>query len=235
MQEQLHQSQKMEAIGQLTGGVAHDFNNLLTVILGNLDKLAQTPARRAAALAALGRSGPRGVGARSEPDAAAARVLATSAAQAEADGDQPIGRSLERAHSPHVAGEHRHPPDRGRGLSAARKSMPNQLESALLNLAINAKDAMPAGGTLTIETASTRVQETDARLMELKPGDYIVLCMTDTGVGMSAEVLSVRSIRSSRRSRWGRAPVWGSARCSGSSNSPRGTSSSIARPGTARP
>ena len=73
------------------------------------------PARRAAALAALGRSGSRSVGARSEPDAAAARVLATSAAQAEARGDQPVGRSLDRADSPHLAGEHRHPPDRRRG------------------------------------------------------------------------------------------------------------------------
>jgi PAS domain S-box-containing protein len=188
MQEQLHQSQKMEAIGQLTGGVAHDFNNLLTVILGNLDKLAQhLPAEQPRwrrwvdqALAASERAANL-----------TQQLLAFSRRQPLKPTPVAINRLVDhwselirRTLPESIVIRRIEDADVGNAQVDA-----NQLESALLNLALNAKDAMPAGGTLTIETASTRVQATDARLMELKPGDYIVLCMTDTGVGMSAEVL----------------------------------------------
>jgi PAS domain S-box-containing protein len=189
MQEQLHQSQKMEALGQLTGGVAHDFNNLLTVILGNLDNLAQhlpaeqprwrrwvhqalAASERAANLTqqllAFSRSQPL------KPTPVAINELVDRWSEL-------IRRTLPES----IRIRRIQDADVGSAQVDA-----NQLESALLNLALNAKDAMmPAGGTLTIETSSTTVQPSDARLMELKPGDYVVLCMTDTGVGMSAEVL----------------------------------------------
>jgi PAS domain S-box-containing protein len=188
MQEQLHQSQKMEAIGQLTGGVAHDFNNLLTVILGNLDKLAQhLPAEQPRwrrwvdqALAASERAANL-----------TQQLLAFSRRQPLKPTPVVINQLVDhwselirRTLPESIVFRRIEDADVGSAQVDA-----NQLESALLNLALNAKDAMPAGGTLTIETASTRVQEADARLMELKPGNYIVLCMTDTGVGMSVEVL----------------------------------------------
>jgi PAS domain S-box-containing protein len=187
-EEALRQSQKMDAIGQLTGGVAHDFNNLLTVILGNLDKLAQhLPAEQPRwrrwvdqALAASERAAnlTQQLLAFSRRQPLKPKPVAIN--QLVDHWSELIRRTLPES----IVIRRIEDADVGSAEVDA-----NQLESALLNLAINAKDAMPSGGTLTIETASTQVQETDARLMELKPGDYIVLCMTDTGVGMSAEVL----------------------------------------------
>jgi PAS domain S-box-containing protein len=188
MQEQLRQSQKMEAIGQMTGGVAHDFNNLLTVILGNLDNLAQhlpveqTRWRRWAdqALAASERAA-----------GLTQQLLAFSRRQPLKP--QPVdinglidrwGDLIRRTLPESIVIRRIEDADAGTVQVDA-----NQLENALLNLALNARDAMPAGGALTIETASTRVQAADARLMELEPGDYILLCMTDTGAGMTPEVL----------------------------------------------
>jgi PAS domain S-box-containing protein len=188
MQEQLHQSQKMEAMGQLTGGVAHDFNNLLTVILGNLDKLAQElPAGQARwrhwvdqALAASERAANL-----------TQQLLAFSRRQPlkpqAVNINQLVDRwgdLIRRTLPESIVIRRIEDADAGAAQVDA-----NQLESALLNLALNARDAMPSGGTLTIETASTKVQESDARLMELEPGDYVLLCMTDTGTGMTQEVL----------------------------------------------
>ena len=86
---------------------------------------------------------------------------------------------------------------------------PNQLESALLNLAINARDAMPDGGRLVIATANARLDSAVAAPPALSSGEYICISVTDTGVGMSAEVRRAPSTRSSRPSRSGRAPVSG--------------------------
>jgi PAS domain S-box-containing protein len=188
MQEQLHQSQKMEAIGQLTGGVAHDFNNLLTVILGNLDALSrELPAEavrwRRFAEQAL-RASERASGLTQQLLAFARRQPLRP---------KPVDINLlirqwadliRRTLPENVT--LRKIEDEGVGMAQVD---PNQLQSALLNLAVNSRDAMPNGGELTIETAATCVSEADARLMELRPGNYVLICMSDTGIGMAPEVL----------------------------------------------
>ena len=181
--EQLRQSQKVEAIGQLTGGIAHDFNNLLTPILGGLDMLQR-----------------RGVGdARAQrliegalQSAERARVLvqrllafarrqplqptAVDVAELIRDMSDLVGSTI----GPRI----RIVQDVAEGLPAARADM-NQLEMALLNLAVNARDAMPDGGSLTI---SARATDVGAR-RKLAPGRYLVLSVSDTGHGMDAETL----------------------------------------------
>jgi PAS domain S-box-containing protein len=187
-EEALLQSQKMEAVGQLTGGIAHDFNNLLTGIVGSLDLLqtrlnqgrtdnvaryinaAMTSANRAAALThrllAFARRQPL------IPKSVDANQLVVSLEDLLR---RTIGETIDLAI---VA------PDDLWGTLCD----PNQLESALLNLAINARDAMPDGGKLTISTANARLDSVTADTPALSPGDYICIGVTDTGVGMSAEV-----------------------------------------------
>jgi len=182
--EQLRQSQKMEAVGQLTGGIAHDFNNLLTPILGGLDILHR-----------------RGVGdARSErlidgalQSAERARTLVQrllafarqQPLQASAvDVSQVIGDMTELFGStlgPRV----RLVTDAEENLPRALAD-PNQLEMALLNLAVNARDAMPDGGVLTLSAQAARAE---ARL-KLPPGRYVKLTVSDTGTGMDAATLA---------------------------------------------
>jgi len=189
IQEQLHQSQKMEAIGQLTGGVAHDFNNLLTVILGNLDTLSQqVPAEQVRWRRAIDQAMRA-----SERAADLTQQLLAFARR------QPLKPKLVAVNfllSRWVGLIRRTLPE---NVSIRRVEDPqagsaevdqNQLENALLNLAVNARDAMPNGGTLTIETASTKVEAHDAGVpFDLKPGDYILISVSDTGIGMTKEVL----------------------------------------------
>jgi hypothetical protein len=187
-EEALLQSQKMEAVGQLTGGIAHDFNNLLTGIVGSLDLLqtrlnqgrtenvgryidaAMTSANRAAALThrllAFARRQPL------IPKSVDANELVVSLEDLLR---RTIGEAIDLAI---VVSD-----DLWDTLCD-----PNQLESALLNLAINARDAMPDGGKLTIATANARVEGITADNPTLAPGDYICVVVTDTGTGMSAEV-----------------------------------------------
>jgi PAS domain S-box-containing protein len=187
-EEALLQSQKMEAVGQLTGGIAHDFNNLLTGIVGSLDLLqtrvrqgrtenvgryinaAMTSANRAAALThrllAFARRQPL------VPKTVDANQLVVSLEDLLR---RTIGETIDLAI---VAAD-----DLWSTLCD-----PNQLESALLNLAINARDAMPDGGKLTISTSNARLDSVTADSPALLPGDYICIDVTDTGVGMSAEV-----------------------------------------------
>jgi hypothetical protein len=187
-EEALLQSQKMEAVGQLTGGIAHDFNNLLTGIVGSLDLLqtrlnqgrtenvgryidaAMTSANRAAALThrllAFARRQPL------IPRSVDANELVVSLEDLLR---RTIGEAIDLAI---VVSD-----DLWNTLCD-----PNQLESALLNLAINARDAMPDGGKLTIATANARVEGVTVDNPALAPGDYICVGVTDTGTGMSAEV-----------------------------------------------
>ncbi len=190
-QEALRQSQKMEAVGQLTGGLAHDFNNLLTGIMGSLELLqtrvaqkrtdelpryidvAQGAARRAAALT---------------------HRLLTFARQQTLD---PKPTDLNRL----VAGMEdmiRHTV----GLAVAMEANyaaglwttlvdANQLENALLNLCVNARDAMPDGGRLVIATANRVVDERLARQRDLSAGDYLALSVSDSGIGMTPDVLAL--------------------------------------------
>jgi PAS domain S-box-containing protein len=187
-EEALLQSQKMEAVGQLTGGIAHDFNNLLTGIVGSLDLMqtrlnqgrtenvaryinaAMTSANRAAALThrllAFARRQPL------IPKSIDVNQLVVSL-------EDLLRRTIGETIDLRIAASD----DLWSTLCD-----PNQLESALLNLAINARDAMPDGGRLTIATTNARLDSIAAGTPALSPGDYVCITVADTGVGMSAEV-----------------------------------------------
>ncbi len=186
----LRQSQKMEAVGQLTGGLAHDFNNLLTGITGSLELLAirvsqgrvsdldrylrtaQEAAKRAAALTH--------------------RLLAFSRRQTLDPKPTDVNRLIHgldelirRTVGPSVTVKVSDSPD----LWAVHAD-PNQLENALLNLCINARDAMPAGGDLIIETGNLALGASEAKALDLTAADYVSLSVTDAGVGMTADVIA---------------------------------------------
>ncbi len=183
----LFQAQKMEAVGQLTGGVAHDFNNLLTVIMGNLQILARQLREDAPAIELI------------DAALAAARrgaelnrtLLVFSRKQRLAPVPVDFNEMLERmAHMlRRTFGETiRIAVVAGEDLPLALAD-PTQLEAALLNLAVNARDAMPGGGTLTIETGRVVFDAHFAGLEgDLTPGRYVMLAVSDTGTGMPADV-----------------------------------------------
>ncbi len=187
----LRQAQKMEAVGQLTGGIAHDFNNLLTIISGNIDL-----GRRALSSGETVRVGRALGNAQKGAERAAAltqRLLAFSRRQPLApkpiDVDRLVaGMSdlLNRALGETIQLEVVSTP----GLWRVEVD-PNQLENAILNLAVNARDAMPSGGKLSIETTNARLDEQYAAAhAEVVPGNYVVIAVTDTGIGMSRETLA---------------------------------------------
>jgi PAS domain S-box-containing protein len=187
-EHQLQQAQKMEAVGQLTGGVAHDFNNLLTVIMGNLgiaaDRVDANPIASEAIGAALA-GAKRG-------QALTHRLLAFSRRQTlqphAFDLNQLVAGMRDLLHR--TLGENIEIEiSLRRGLWMAIADH-NQVENSLLNLAINARDAMPAGGRLTIETSNSRLDATYAAgNVEVTPGDYVMLAVSDTGTGMTPGVL----------------------------------------------
>ena len=189
-EEALRQSQKMEAVGQLTGGIAHDFNNMLAGISGSLELMqtrmaqgrfteidryinaAQGAARRAAALTH--------------------RLLAFSRRQTLDPRPTEVNRLvsgmeelIRRTVGPSVEIE-------VVGATGLWPTLvdPSQLENALLNLCINARDAMPDGGRITIETANKWLDERGARQHDMPPGQYLSLCVTDTGCGMPPNVIA---------------------------------------------
>lgn len=187
LEERLSHAQRLEAIGQLTGGIAHDFNNLLTVISGNLqileDELADRPAAReitASALRAVGRGAsltrkllafarrqrlaPRAGDPRKLLEELAAMLRRTLGEAVQLSIDVPAG-------------------------IAPVFADPAQLDTALVNLALNARDAMPRGGQLTIAAQELSVAD-DPSNAELKPGRYVVFTVRDTGLGMTREVLA---------------------------------------------
>lgn len=189
MQEQLHQSQKMEAIGHLTGGVAHDFNNLLTVILGNLDTLSQElPSEQVR----WQRRVDHALRAAERAASLTQQLLAFARRQPLRPKPVEINRLLARWAEMirRMLPENidiRRIEDAAAGMAEVDA---NQLESALLNLIVNARDAMPTGGTLTVETATAQLTQDDTRLLpDLAPGNYVLIHITDTGAGMSPEVL----------------------------------------------
>jgi PAS domain S-box-containing protein len=188
-EEALRQSQKMEAVGQLTGGLAHDFNNLLTGISGSL-QLLQTRLSQGR-VNELDRYITAAEGAARRAASLTHRLLAFSRRQTldpkptninrlVGDLEELIRRTVGPSIQVEVVG--------AAGLWTALVD-PNQLENALLNLCINARDAMPDGGRLTIETANKWLDERAARERELSPGQYLSLCVTDTGTGMAPEVI----------------------------------------------
>jgi signal transduction histidine kinase/CheY-like chemotaxis protein len=188
-EEALRQSQKMEAVGQLTGGLAHDFNNLLTGISGSL-QLMQTRLSQGR-VNELDRYITAADGAARRAASLTHRLLAFSRRQTLdpkptninrliAGLEELIRRTVGPGIQVEVVG--------AAGLWTALVDR-NQLENALLNLCINARDAMPEGGRITIETANKWLDERAARERELSPGQYISLCVTDTGTGMTPEVI----------------------------------------------
>lgn len=186
----LRQSQKMEVIGQLTGGIAHDFNNLLQIITGNLEIiLRQLPSEAAR----MKRSAENAMTGAKRAATLTQRLLAFSRLQPLAprllDVNELItGMSdlLRRA-----LGETIELEIILAGDVWAVEADAGELESAILNLAVNARDAIGQGGKLKIETVNARLDESDPRLdVEVVPGQYVVICVTDTGVGMDRETLS---------------------------------------------
>ncbi|MBQ1497172.1 MAG: PAS domain-containing protein [Sphingomonas sp.] len=189
-QAALRHSQKMETVGQLTGGVAHDFNNLLQIVTGNLDILQRNlppDQPRLARAAGAAMNGAQRAAVLTQ------RLLAFSRRQPLApertDPNRLIaGMSdlLHRSLGETVEVE----------IVQAARIWPvevdaNQLENALLNLAVNARDAMPQGGKLTIETANTHLDSHyAAQDAEVTPGQYVLICVSDTGTGMDEETLA---------------------------------------------
>ena len=188
IEDQLRQSQKMEAVGQLTGGVAHEFNNLLAVIIGNLDVAQEKDAgdqdiagNLAQAMKAADRSADL-----------TKQLLAFSRKQALMPRPTDLNDSMSGfldllrptlGETIEVEG------DIARDLWLALVD-PKQMESAILSLALNGRDAMPGGGKLTIEAANVRLSSNGlAGDAGIGPGDYVMLSVTDTGTGMPPEVM----------------------------------------------
>ena len=189
-EDALRQAQKMEAVGQLTGGLAHDFNNLLTGITGGMEL-----ARRRVMdgrLAEADRYLDAGLGAAKRAAALTHRLLAFSRRQTLAPEALAVNKLVagmadlvRRTVGPQIEVE----VVAGVGLWPVLADA-SQLESALLNLCINARDAMPDGGKITIETANRSIDDRTARGRDLTPGQYVSMCVSDNGVGMSADVVA---------------------------------------------
>jgi signal transduction histidine kinase len=187
-EEALRQSQKMDAVGQLTGGLAHDFNNLLQGIVGSLDRVQTRIAQ--GRLGDIDRFLRAALDSANRAAALTHRLLAFSRRQALDPRPTDLNRlaaSMEdlirRTMGPSIVVE----VVCANGLWPAKVDLP-QLESALLNLCINARDAMPEGGNLTIETTNTWLDERAGRLRDLPAGEYVALSVTDTGAGMTPDV-----------------------------------------------
>ncbi len=188
LEDQLRQAQKMEAIGQLTGGIAHDFNNLLGIVIGNLDIVLEDTDPQSAQAKHIGEALNGAVhGAELthrllafarqqslEPKVFSLNeMLAAAAAMLKRTLGETIVVRVEASDDLWPA-----------------YADPSQVQDAVINLAINARDAMPHGGTITIETANIHLDEDYARKNAgASPGDYAMLAVTDTGTGMSPEVI----------------------------------------------
>jgi nitrogen-specific signal transduction histidine kinase/CheY-like chemotaxis protein len=187
LEEVLRQSQKMEAVGQLTGGIAHDFNNLLTIILGNLE----TVQRRLPPRGDLYRFIDSAVRGAERAAMLTQRLLAFSRRQPLAprplDPNRLVGGMSDLLLR--VIGERVAVETVLAGNIWHISADANQLESAILNLAVNARDAMPDGGKLTIETANATFDEGDPGAdPELAGGQYVMIAVRDTGQGMTPEI-----------------------------------------------
>ncbi len=189
-QEALRQSQKMEAIGQLTGGIAHDFNNLLAGISGSLELLERRIGQ--GRIAGIERYIDTAQGSTRRAAALTQRLLAFSRRQTLDPKPVDVNRLINGMEDliRHTIGPAIQLEVVGAGGLWLTKVDPSQLENAILNLSINARDAMPDGGRITIETANKWLDDRAAKERDLAPGQYLSLCVSDTGTGMSADVIS---------------------------------------------
>lgn len=188
LQQQLYHSQRMDAVGQLTSGIAHDFNNLMGVMLGNaeiLDKLIKDDEQARRNVEAIIKAVNRGASltdrllafSRQQPLSPRPMAINDLVVDLEEMLRRSMGEIIELSSRP------------GSGVSDALID-PHQFENALVNLAINARDAMPEGGSLTIETADVTLNEADVEQdHEVAAGDYVRVTVTDNGPGMPPEVL----------------------------------------------
>jgi PAS domain S-box-containing protein len=185
----LHQAQKIEALGHLTGGVAHDFNNMLAVVIGGLNmaqrRIARGNVEDVPKLLAAAMDGATRAATLTQ------RLLAFSRQQPlspePVDANKLVANMAEILNS--TLGEII---DKETVLAAGlwrTKADANQLENAVLNLAVNARDAMPEGGKLTIETANSHIDEAYASQNHMTPGQYVMIAVTDTGTGMPPDII----------------------------------------------
>src|SRR5579859_3853128 len=187
-EEQLRQLQKMDSVGQLTGGIAHDFNNLLTIIIGNLEVLQRS---LAGASDRINRAVGSALSGATRAATLTQRLLAFAQRQPLRPGAVDLnelivgmGDLIRRTHGETIEFEF-----------ALGGKLPlcfcdaNQMETVLLNLVINARDAMPQGGKLRIETGKVDLDGVEAKAHALTPGPYLTLSMRDSGIGMSAETI----------------------------------------------
>jgi PAS domain S-box-containing protein len=190
-EDALRQSQKMEAIGQLTGGIAHDFNNLLQGITGGLDLVKKRVMQ--GRFSELDRFISGAMASANRASALTHRLLAFSRRQPLAPTAvevNPLLASMEELLR-RTLGEHVHLELVTAGALWLTKCDPNQLENAVLNLVINARDAMPDGGTLTVETENSQLDSAyAARHQDIECGQYVCISVKDTGTGMSAATIA---------------------------------------------
>lgn len=189
LEEQIRQMQRMDAVGQLTGGIAHDFNNLLAVILGNIEILRE----RMSEGSDDAEMADEAMGAASRGAELVRRMLAFARMQhlepTTLNLNERVSETiplLRRSLGESIQVQTREAPD----LWSARID-PTQVDDALMNLAINARDAMPKGGRLSIETANVHLDDDyAAHHSEVRPGDYVMLAVSDTGTGMDRDVIT---------------------------------------------
>ena len=191
LEDQLRQSQKMEAVGQLTGGIAHDFNNIIQGITGSLQIATRRLEQRRTD--EIGRFMARAITAADRAAALIHRLLAFSRRQ-------PLDPRTVDASALVASLEDLFRRTIGERIALRLEQAdnlwttlcdPNQLESSLLNLVINARDAMPDGGTLTIETRNVDLDTLYvSEFADVEPGQYVRICVSDTGIGMSADTIS---------------------------------------------
>jgi PAS domain S-box-containing protein len=188
-EEQLRQSQKMEAVGQLTGGIAHDFNNMLAVVIGGLNLLQRRLARGDTDVAKYVDAAMEGA---TRAAALTQRLLSFSRQKSLApepvDANQMIDGMIEllgRTLGEHIRIETVQADDLWKTNVDA-----TELQSAVLNLSVNARDAMPDGGRLTITTANVEIGGQEAIAYQIAGGEYVLIAVADTGTGMAPEVIA---------------------------------------------
>ena len=192
-QQQLAVSQKMEAVGQLSGGIAHDFNNLLMIVIGNLETVQRLVKNAREPSPNVQRAVGNAMRGAQRAAALTSRLLAFSRRQPLDPKPLDVNKYLAGAADflQRSLGETLEVKAVGSAGVWQIEADPNQLEAALVNLAINARDAMPGGGKVTIEATNTYVDERYCRANpEASPGQYVQICVSDTGCGMPPDVVN---------------------------------------------